>query len=492
MLAEADRTKPAPASLFVLLNVARDVAIQAGDAELALQAADRIAAAFDVDAAAMEEETLQKVATAARLSSQFKTLAEQAVPRIEAAAGRQDYQRALRLAELGVAAARRAREYLLAKQISDRLDALNESASAYAEVEKARAVLAEDPTDPEANLVVGRHLSFVQEDWSRGVAMLALGSDESLKSVAAAELKGADSAEAQVALADHWWDLAQSSSGDQRDAMLRHAGSWYQKARPEVSGLVLVKVDKRLAEIAKTAAPPAAAPSTRRGFPEGAVLLLTFEQDTFFEENGQTKVRDLSGHGNHGTVHGTKKGPGKAGQGLAFAAAGDYVDCGKDKSLAPADAMTVSAWIIGRRWNVAKSTIHNDIVGKDEWINRVSKGFTLRTNDKGQPDFNLGDGDWKQAQSAEQMRPGQWYHLTGRFDGKSVSLFVNGAIVARSAADKPIRPASTSLSIGRAAFDTERRFDGIVDEVAMFNRALSDDEIMDLFHMGVRAQPLAR
>ena len=94
--------------------------------------------------------------------------------------------------------------------------------------------------------------------------MLALGSDPALKDLAVKELAGADSPEAQIALGDAWWDLAQSKEGRQRERFLLRAGDWYERAQRNVSsGLAKVKLEQRLAEIANIERPVEHVPSGR-------------------------------------------------------------------------------------------------------------------------------------------------------------------------------------------------------------------------------------
>lgn len=249
MLDQAANTKDAPASHFVLLQAGKGMAVAAGDVETAFEAVGRIAATYDVDALEMKAETFRDVAGAARTTSQFKTIAEQTLALIDEAAASDDYTKAGEFGELGLALARRARDYALAKQIAQRNKELEELAAAYAEVQAARKALENNPTDPEANLVVGRYLCFVAGEWEKGISMLALGSDAELKAQAVKELEGARSAEEEVAVGDGWWELAQAEQDAVRKAMMLRAGSWYRSAQARVSGLVKVKIDSRLEEI---------------------------------------------------------------------------------------------------------------------------------------------------------------------------------------------------------------------------------------------------
>lgn len=494
LLQAAKGTDPGTANHYALLRVAWDVATQAGDAKLAMQITDAITSVYEVNALSAKVATVKTSVGFVRTSTQNTSLSTVALEVVDEAVAGDDYGSAAELTEIALAAARKAREWQLVKQIVARDKAVEEMAEAYAKAQKALVTLENDPANPEGNQVAGEYFCFIKGDWTKGIPMLALGSDETFKALALKELKGGGSAKEQVELGDGWWDMAQARRGSERDALLLHAGSWYQKAQAQASGLLQVKVDERLAEISKAGKPPAVAsgPSrTTSKIPKGAVLVLTFEKDTFFQDGQRMVVRDMSGLGNHGTIHGSRPAPGKAGQGLLLAGTGDYVDCGSAEGIDPIDSVTVSAWVMGRRWKV-KDKNRNDIVSNDSWAGALSLGYTLRCDEQGKPDFTVGNRVWANASCGQAMQVGQWCHLVGRCEPQSVSIFVNGVEMGTAKASMPIRPSPSPLTIGRGAYDSERRFDGIIDEVAVFNRALSDDEIKVLFQMGLREETLAK
>ena len=60
--------------------------------------------------------------------------------------------------------------------------------------------------------------------------MLALGSDEQLKTLAKSELQGAMLVRQQSKLGDGWWDLAETQEGTAKVQMQGRARYWYAKA----------------------------------------------------------------------------------------------------------------------------------------------------------------------------------------------------------------------------------------------------------------------
>lgn len=295
LLDQAAKSRAAPASHFVLLRVAKEVAILAADGEIALDAVERIVATYDVDGMQMRLDCLTGLADAAKLSSQRAALAEQACSLIDLALAEDDFESAGRFGQIAEDVARRARNYALAKEIAARMEKLSELQQGHAEYQKAQARLDESPTDPEANLTAGRYLCLARDDWDRGVPMLALGSDPALRGPAMKELIGADSPDAQIALGDAWWDVAQSREARERDVFLLRAGHWYEKAQSQgTSGLAKVKLDQRLAEIAKVESPAteAARDRPRRGPPTRAA-----KKVKPFDPANAALLGTLRGHG---------------------------------------------------------------------------------------------------------------------------------------------------------------------------------------------------
>ncbi len=69
-----------------------------------------------------------------------------------------------------------------------------------------------------------------------------------------------------------------------------------------------------------------------------------------------------------------------------------------------------------------------------------------------------------------------WTHLASTFDGSTVRLFVNGVQVATLAQTSPLSVTTATLQIGADAY-TGENFAGLIDEVRVYNRALSAAEI---------------
>ena len=248
-------TQGDPASQFALFRMARDSATALADASLAMQTIDEMARWFQVDAPAMKLETLTSIAKMTMPPAQQKAFADTALVTADDAATADNYDLAKQVIALGVAAAKKARDGELVKQLLARDKEADTLKLAFNDVKAAQDKLDEHPLDPDANLAVGRYRAFMKTDWDHGIPMLALGSDPKLKELATAELDADAKLDAtkrpdeQLKLADAWWDFASKLDAATRDRAESRALFWYTKVLPQLSGLPKLRVEKLLQEV---------------------------------------------------------------------------------------------------------------------------------------------------------------------------------------------------------------------------------------------------
>ncbi len=198
-----------------------------------------------------------------------------------------------------------------------------------------------------------------------------------------------------------------------------------------------------------------------------------------FEENTATTTTDNVGPYT-GTLHGDASiVAGKYGSGVSVQGAG-HVD-GFDHASFQVPQGTVMAW-----YNAASDSTESQIVGVpagDSWSNPWLGLNIWRSPGGG----NLGaqanhNGTPIQYIDAPGTPEGEWHHIAASYDGQFAKLYVNGQL--KGAADGGSAGGSISytgtpsLSIGVSAGDgSGNHFVGIIDEVKLFNTALSAAEI---------------
>jgi concanavalin A-like lectin/glucanase superfamily protein/galactose oxidase-like protein/Big-like domain-containing protein len=199
--------------------------------------------------------------------------------------------------------------------------------------------------------------------------------------------------------------------------------------------------------------------------PTGLVLALGFD------ENSGPSVTDASGLANHGTVNGaTWTAAGRFGSALTFDGVNDWVTVPDAASLDLTNRLTIEAWVYPtalNSWDTivlkeAGSTLAYALYGNDD---TQRPGGWVR----------ISGGDWG-ALGAAALPINTWTHLAMTYDGAQLKLFVNGNEV-RSVARTGSMGASTGpLRMGGNAVWTEF-FDGRLDEIRIYNRALTAAEI---------------
>ncbi len=187
---------------------------------------------------------------------------------------------------------------------------------------------------------------------------------------------------------------------------------------------------------------------------------------TFDEGSGDT-LRDQSGNENHGEIHGAEFVKVGKGHALRFDGKDDFVDCGNGPAFDLTETVSLEAWV----YPAAMPTAHLGILGKGIG----SYGLTYYVY--GDCHLYISNGH----QTADgPLVPGTWQHIVGTFDGLNIRLYINGELKGSLLLDGPAKiRKDDSLFIGsRSPWDGHREhFYGIIDEVRIYNRALSEDEV---------------
>ena len=93
--------------------------------------------------------------------------------------------------------------------------------------------------------------------------------------------------------------------------------------------------------------------------------------------------------------------------------------------------------------------------------------------------------------TAPAPKPGVWTHYAGTYDGATIRVYVDGKFAKETATTTNLAPDAfdrKTLLIGAATSDGGRSFVGELDDVALWNRALTDDEVAGVYSTGARSQ----
>jgi len=246
MLTESVDVASDPAIKFTLLRISKDLAVQSGNPRVAMQVIDELEGDFEIDALAMKAEALVKTASVTKAPDDLIDLIDALM---DECVSQEGYPPARQLAEATLVLKKNVRPEQLSDDTNLQLNEIIEREAAFAKVQKALAVLSKTPLDPSANLIVGRFRCFVQDDWDRGVQLLAAGSDQMLKRVAQQDIAQPDGAQGQLSLGDAWWEIGERESGAAQMAVKSRAAIWYRRALPFLTDALRPRLVQRLADL---------------------------------------------------------------------------------------------------------------------------------------------------------------------------------------------------------------------------------------------------
>lgn len=193
-----------------------------------------------------------------------------------------------------------------------------------------------------------------------------------------------------------------------------------------------------------------------------------------FNEGSGTVLTDHSGNNNHGTITGAVFASGFAGQALSFDGVNDMVTIADSNSLDLTSGMTLEAWV-----RPADAAGYTTVMLKESTANGFSYGL-YSSDDTGQPPAGyarVGTTD-ASVRSTSPLPLNTWSHLTLTYDAAFLTLYVNGSLVRRVAQTGNITTSGQPLRIGGNNSYVDEFFQGLIDEVRIYNRALSPAEIL--------------
>jgi len=187
-----------------------------------------------------------------------------------------------------------------------------------------------------------------------------------------------------------------------------------------------------------------------------------------FNEGVGTILGDASGSGNNGTIVGATW----TAEGLAFDGVDDLVTIPDDPTLDLGNAGTISARVridaLGR-WH--------GVIAKGDANSDPAHNYAIEIVDINTARCIIGNGAASQAlDSSITLAAGQFYYITCTWTGSTLSIFIDGALSASTT--QRLTPAGNSapLFIGQFGGDSDRLL-GTIDEVRIYNRALTQAEI---------------
>jgi len=198
-----------------------------------------------------------------------------------------------------------------------------------------------------------------------------------------------------------------------------------------------------------------------------------------FDEGKGTSAADSSGYGHAGTLMGNPKWQptdGKVGGALELDGDGDYVNLGKGPDFDLAEQITIAAWIKVNRFDKEWQAIIAK--GDSAWrMQRVEQTDSLEFACSG---LAVPGTEWGGIHGKISVNDGQWHHAAGVYDGSKLYLYVDGKLDVSSNASGDINANDHPVYIGENAEQTGRFWNGLIDDVRIYNYAISGEQITSL------------
>jgi hypothetical protein len=191
---------------------------------------------------------------------------------------------------------------------------------------------------------------------------------------------------------------------------------------------------------------------------------------------------DASGNANNGSPVGgtvlTTDRFGAPNSAYSFNGLDSYISIPNSASLsAPTTEMTMAAWIqiagpslVGAGFD---PIIMKSVTGENAFMYRMNATTTY---------FGSAFNNWNTHLSAGQTIPlGEWHHVASVFNGSAIRFYFDGVLVSTQAMVLTIAQDTRALTIGGDFPGIPEHFNGKIDEVALYSRALSDADILELY-----------
>jgi hypothetical protein len=175
---------------------------------------------------------------------------------------------------------------------------------------------------------------------------------------------------------------------------------------------------------------------------------------------------------------------GKINTSIGFDGDNDYANVGHLSEIEDGDDFTVSAWIRGHAWDdgVRCTFFSGDIAGNN-------RSVTIRVDPA---DSKVEMYVWNTLNVGHTIKGGTaltangatWYHVVGTYDGSNLKLYVNGSSDAVAVAHTGnLDDITGDYRIGSCG-DGSQFFHGEIDEVGLWDRAITSAEVTSLYNSG--------
>lgn len=195
------------------------------------------------------------------------------------------------------------------------------------------------------------------------------------------------------------------------------------------------------------------------------------------DESEGIEVPDASGHNHTGALRGDARwqpSAGKLAGAIELDGDGDFIHIGSDSVFDFANEMTVAAWIKVNQFDKS-------------WQSIVTKGDSAWriARDGGENGVQFAAGlymeNMQMVRSTTRVNDGNWHYVAGVCDGQKMCLYVDGRLDASADVSGEIPTNQYPVLVGENAERPGRGWNGLIDDVQLYNQALTEERIAALY-----------
>ena len=202
-----------------------------------------------------------------------------------------------------------------------------------------------------------------------------------------------------------------------------------------------------------------------------------------FNEGSGTVLHDRSGNGNNGIINGATWSSGYRGNALSFNGVSDYVELQTPASF-QLQHFTFSCWMqTADPYSPQERTFFSNV----QALSGLANGFIIRIAADSMLNFCLaradGQGYWINLSRRITISAGSYHFVAATYDGAAMKLYFDSAMVGQLSYSGGVKYSSVYPDIGAARTNSgyPGYFKGTIDEMRIYNSALSDAEIKTLY-----------
>ncbi|WKZ24399.1 MAG: prepilin-type N-terminal cleavage/methylation domain-containing protein [Patescibacteria group bacterium] len=200
----------------------------------------------------------------------------------------------------------------------------------------------------------------------------------------------------------------------------------------------------------------------------------------------ENDVLDKSGQNNHGTLTGGTYAPGVIGQAISLNGTSDFVNLNNTfQNITGSQQLTFAAWA---RSNVTNYTTRGRVMSFSRA--GASSAFVLSAFNSSATWFGSYTSNgttFTDANSSTAISAGNWFHLALTQKGNTVKVYINGNLtntLTNASAPLISGPLNTYIGAHNDGGTPAQFFNGLIDDVRIYNRPLTDMEIQALYMAG--------